>query len=261
MPFAMMPIRQLGSRSCARSIWARSPRRAYSSQPQPPPSPSGQQTPTPASDVKTTSPPAPVPAPAPSPYLRPAVRFFKWYRHHERHSPHTTQLWITPLIYLAGDLSAQLITGDDYDPARALRAVLVGTVVAVPSYRWLMLLSRHFNYSSTALSTAARVGVNQLVFAPVFNVYFFSAHALLEGEGAEGAVERVASAVPKSIPRSCLYWPLVTAFAFTYVRPHSRAAVVGLFTIAWQSYLSWLNRRTERREPGGTAGMVLDTGS
>lgn len=82
----------------------------------------------------------------------------------------------------------------------------------------------------------------------MFNVYFFAFHALLSGDGARGAVERVKNTVPESIPRSFLYWPMATAISFTYVQPQSRSVVTGLFAVVWQSYLSWLNRRTERNK-------------
>lgn len=184
----------------------------------------------------------------PSRYFRPLARFFAWYARQQSLRPYITQLCSTPIIFGVGDLSAQTIGDDEYDLARSLRTIIIGAVISIPSYKWFLLLGRHFNYSSTALSTGAKVAVNQFVYTPLFNVYFFAFHAFLSGEGAVGTVERVKSAVSESIPRSFLYWPLATTINFTYVQPQYRAVVTGLFGVVWQTYLSWLNRRTEKDE-------------
>lgn len=139
-------------------------------------------------------------------------------------------------------------TTDYSDPHRSFRAIVVRAVISIPSYRWFIALGERFNYSSITLSIGAKVAATQLVYTPMFNVYFFAFHALLSGDGARGAVERVKNTVPESIPRSFLYWPMATAISFTYVQPQSRSVVTGLFAVVWQSYLSWLNRRTERNK-------------
>ncbi|KAB8246185.1 hypothetical protein BDV35DRAFT_354420 [Aspergillus flavus] len=77
---------------------------------------------------------------------------------------------------------------------------------------------------------------------------FFAFHGLLAGEGLWGASERVKNTVPISIPRSILYWPLVTAFNFSYIRPQSRSIATSLFAAFWQSYLSWLNSSAGKGE-------------
>lgn len=40
-------------------------------------------------------------------------------------------------------------------------------------------------------------------------------------------------------------WPIITAFSFTFIAPHSRSAFAGCFAVVWQTYLSWLNRAAE----------------
>lgn len=175
-----------------------------------------------------------------------SIRFFKWYSYQQKRRPYTTQICSTPIIYCLGDYSAQVIGGEEYDLHRSLRSVIVGAVTSIPSYHWFLFLGRHFNYSSTMLSTGAKVAVNQLIYTPLFNVYFFAFHAILSGQDARGAWERVKTAVPQSIPRSFLFWPLVTAFNFTYIKPQSRSVATGVFAVFWQSYLSWLNKRSEK---------------
>lgn len=61
-----------------------------------------------------------------------------------------------------------------------------------------MYLSRAFNYPSQLLSLATKVIVNQIVFTPLFNTYFFGMQALLAGDTLLDAWERINNTVPTS---------------------------------------------------------------
>ena len=111
-----------------------------------------------------------------------------------------------------------------------------------------MYLNRSFNYSSRMLSLATKVTVNQIVFTPVFNSYFFGMQSLLSGDTVLEAWERIKRTVPTSFINSCKLWPAVTAFSFTYIQPQYRALFAGVIAVGWQSYLSWLNQRAANEE-------------
>lgn len=111
-----------------------------------------------------------------------------------------------------------------------------------------MYLNRSFNYSSRMLSLATKVTVNQIVFTPVFNSYFFGMQSLLSGDTFLEAWERIKKTVPTSFINSCKLWPAVTAFSFTYIQPQYRALFAGVIAVGWQSYLSWLNQRAANEE-------------
>ena len=111
-----------------------------------------------------------------------------------------------------------------------------------------MYLNRSFNYSSRMLSLATKVTVNQIVFTPVFNSYFFGMQSLLSGDTLLEAWERIKRTVPTSFINSCKLWPAVTAFSFTYIQPQYRALFAGVIAVGWQSYLSWLNQRAANEE-------------
>ena len=111
-----------------------------------------------------------------------------------------------------------------------------------------MYLNRSFNYSSRMLSLATKVTVNQIVFTPVFNSYFFGMQSLLSGDTYLEAWERIKRTVPTSFVNSCKLWPAVTAFSFTYIQPQYRALFAGVIAVGWQSYLSWLNQRAANEE-------------
>lgn len=108
-----------------------------------------------------------------------------------------------------------------------------------------MFLAHNFNYTSRILSLGTKVLVNQMVFTPSFNVFYFSAQALLSGETIESAIERVKIAVPSSTLNAMKVWPAVTAFSFTFIPIEYRPIFAGFVAVGWQTYLSYLNHQAE----------------
>ncbi|KAL1963876.1 hypothetical protein VTN77DRAFT_7682 [Rasamsonia byssochlamydoides] len=226
----------------------------------------------------------------------PIGKFGRWYTRAQERRPYVTQVASSFVIYLCGDLSAQLLFPTDvkavepvrdrskeigaaeqseeeseqklggYDPLRTLRHLTVGLVSSIPSYKWFMFLHHNFNYSSKFLSILTKVSVQQAVFTPVFNTYFFSMQSLLAGATLEETWERVKRAVPTSIKNSVKLWPAVTAFSFMYVPPHFRSVFGGSVAVGWQTYLSWLNQKAAREvaavaaaEQGATPVLITES--
>ncbi|QDS71600.1 hypothetical protein FKW77_006369 [Venturia effusa] len=192
-------------------------------------------------------------------------------RVHKRR-PYTVQIVSTLIIYFFGDMAAQSINptlrdeidgtassssssspssptaASAYDPQRTVRALLIGTIAAIPGYHWFLFLARNFNYSSKPGSILIKVIVNQMIFTPVFNSYFFGMQSALSGAGLEEIVERIRNTVPTSWKNSWKLWPVVTAFSFTFVRVELRGLFAGVIAIGWQTYLSILNQRAAKME-------------
>ncbi|KAK4099256.1 FMN-linked oxidoreductase [Parathielavia hyrcaniae] len=179
--------------------------------------------------------------------LGPLTRAAQAYARAQRKRPYVTQVCTSLFIYLCSDISAQSMSGKDYDPTRTARSLLVGSISAIPSYRWFVWLSDNFNYPSRVLSIAAKVIVNQICFTPVFNTYFFGMQALLSGANPAETWERIRQTVPVSCLNSCKLWPAVTAFSFALLPLEYRPVFGGVIAVGWQTYLSYLNRLAERR--------------
>ncbi|XXG99411.1 UDP-glucose-4-epimerase [Hypoxylon texense] len=180
--------------------------------------------------------------------LGPLTRAGQAYARAQRARPWATQVATSVFIYLAADLSAQRIGGREYAPERTARNLVVGTVWAVPGYLWFIWLSRNFNYASHAVSIAVKIVVNQLVFTPTFNSYFFGFQALLAGDSLPEIWDRVRRTVPVSWVNAWKLWPAVTAFSFTFVPIEYRSVFAGVVAVGWQTYLSYLNRQAEIEE-------------
>ncbi|KAK7532898.1 Mpv17/PMP22 family protein [Phyllosticta citribraziliensis] len=180
-------------------------------------------------------------------WLEPAMKPLRFFERAQARRPLLVQFISSICIWFLGDLSAQSISSTEedgsYSPLRALRAVVIGGIFSIPSYKWFMWLGRSFNYSSQILSLATKTVFNQLTFAPLFNTYFFTMQSLLSGATVEETVERVKRTVPVSWINSCKLWPAVTAFSFAFVPAQFRSIFVGIIAIGWQTWLSLLNQR------------------
>ncbi|KAJ5987511.1 hypothetical protein N7451_011876 [Penicillium sp. IBT 35674x] len=222
----------------------------------------------------------------------PVGRLGRRYARAQKERPYQTQLWSSIVIYLCGDLSAQLFFppdqpapandnqdvskpyaevkdeddkkpgfGSSYDPWRTVRHLIVGAGSSIPSYNWFWFLHNNFNFSSKLLSILTKVTVQQIVFTPVFNTYFFSVHSLLAGATFEETWERLKKALPVSISNSVKLWPAVTAFSFMYVPPEYRNVFSGVIAVGWQTYLSWLNQKAAREVQQAEAAIEAATSS
>ncbi|KAK8029287.1 hypothetical protein PG991_006343 [Apiospora marii] len=217
-------------------------------------------------EAGTTAVPVPVPgAVAPLPIwqrLGPLTRGAEAYARAQRRRPWVTQVATMLVIYLCADISAQQISGkDEHEYARTARSLTIGGVAAIPGHIWFVFLSQHFNYPSKVLSVAVKVAINQAVFTPLFNTYFFGGQALLSGDSLEQAWDRVRATVPVSVVNSCKLWPAVTAVSFAYLPLEYRALFAGVVAVGWQTYLSFLNRQAEAAEALALAAEGAEAGS
>lgn len=214
----------------------------------------------------------PTPRTIPGPiwlWLEPLASPFHAYGRMQNRSPYVTQLFSTLIIYFLGDLSAQSFSRpqapastsssnsksesalDWYDPLRAVRALTIGGLAAIPGYHWFLWLGNNFNYRSKILSLGTKVVVNQIAFTPLFNCYFFGMQSALSGAGLREVAERVRNTVPTSWWNSWKVWPAVTAFSFAFVGREFRSIFAGVVAIGWQTYLSMLNQRAAEAEGMG----------
>jgi hypothetical protein len=96
--------------------------------------------------------------------------------------------------------------------------------------------------------TVHQVFINQTLFTPLFNSYFFGMQTLLAGATFPEIIERISNTVPTSWYNSWKVWPAVTAFSFSYVPIQYRSIFGGVVAIGWQTYLNLLNQAAAAEE-------------
>jgi protein Mpv17 len=247
-----------GARLCVRRSFARARGQPTQHRAQSQKNPSPENTPSPSTQESTATKAASyITTPKWfAPFVQPLTAPFRAYGRVQSRRPYITQFTSSLIIYFLGDLSSQLVQRDTdasftYDPSRGLRAITIGGISSIPSYRYFIFLSSHFNYFRTHVANLAlKVIINQLTFAPLFNTYFFGMQSLLslETPQPEAMLKRVYDTVPQSWLMSCRFWPFVTAFSFTFVPMQHRSIFAGGMAIFWQTYLGILNQRAVIKE-------------
>lgn len=80
-------------------------------------------------------------------WLEPIKIPFRSYERMQQRSPLLTQWETTLVIYFLGDLCAQAVQtegfgGGRYEPIRGLRAMIIGGIMSIPSFKWFIWLGR-----------------------------------------------------------------------------------------------------------------------
>lgn len=68
--------------------------------------------------------------------LGPLTRATQAYGRAQRKRPWVVQLCTSLTIFCLGDISAQRMSGKDYDPERTGRAVIIGGIISIPNFEW-----------------------------------------------------------------------------------------------------------------------------
>jgi hypothetical protein len=71
--------------------------------------------------------------------LGPLTRAGEAYGRAQRRRPWVTQTATAVVIYLCADISAQRMSGKEYDPKRTARSMFIGALAAIPNYTWYVL--------------------------------------------------------------------------------------------------------------------------
>jgi protein Mpv17 len=133
---------------------------------------------------------------------------------------------------------------------------------------WFRFLSTSVKFPSKRVTIMARVGADQLLFAPTNLFCFLSTMAFLEGwpekstmtttttttttlaaaveeEKKKGAGERIADKLDSTywmaLSRNYMVWPFIQIANFSLVPLHHRVLVVNVIALGWNCYLSYLN--------------------
>ncbi|KAF2453447.1 SYM1 protein [Lineolata rhizophorae] len=175
----------------------------------------------------------------------------RWYQARLARSPFLTQSITTSILFATGDTLAQQGVekrgGAAHDYMRTGRMALYGGCVFGPvATAWYGFLGRRINLSSTSRTIGTRVGLDQLVFAPLHMPVFLSSMALLEGKN---PVPRVQQAYWTALKGNWTVWPAVQGVNFALVPDMWRVMVVNVVSIGWNCYLSFLNSQgvTEKK--------------
>eukprot|EP00899_Mesostigma_viride_P026523 jgi/Mesvir1/7055/Mv09171-RA.1 len=126
-----------------------------------------------------------------------------------------------------------------YEASRTLRQSVLGGVVFAPlAHTWYQRLSATFPLS-TLPHTAAKVLIDQTVWAFSVTYVLMCASSYLAGHGLKHGFEKAHKTVPEVLVTSWMIWPFVQAVNLSIVPPPMRLLVVNLVSVPWTAYLAY----------------------
>ncbi|KAF1350077.1 hypothetical protein BDV97DRAFT_182436 [Delphinella strobiligena] len=168
----------------------------------------------------------------------------RWYQLKLAQRPLLTQSITTAVLFATGDAMAQTaIEKKDlktYDWARSGRMAFYGGAIFGPlATKWFgVLQSRVRIPSSPNGEILARVGLDQLVFAPCNLFAFLNYMAIMEGSDPQKKIE---STYTNALSKNWMVWPFVQLANFKFTPLQHRVLVVNVVSLGWNCYLSYLN--------------------
>ncbi|KAK2767748.1 hypothetical protein FQN54_003906 [Arachnomyces sp. PD_36] len=134
-----------------------------------------------------------------------------------------------------------------FDFERLTRFMSYGFFMAPVQFQWFGFLSRTFPVTKTQATLPAfkRVAMDQLMFAPIGLVCFFTFMTVAEGGGKRALSRKFRDVYLPTLKANFLLWPAVQMLNFRVVPIQFQIPFVSTIGIAWTAYLSLTNSSEE----------------
>ncbi|KAE8351101.1 hypothetical protein BDV28DRAFT_137838 [Aspergillus coremiiformis] len=134
-----------------------------------------------------------------------------------------------------------------FDFERLTRFMSYGFFMAPIQFKWFGFLSRTFPLTkkNPTLAALKRVAVDQLLFAPVGLVCFFTFMTIAEGGGRRALTRKFQDVYLPTLKANFVLWPAVQILNFRVVPIQFQIPFVSSIGIAWTAYLSLTNSSEE----------------
>ncbi|KAK9800803.1 hypothetical protein WJX73_007307 [Symbiochloris irregularis] len=151
------------------------------------------------------------------------------------------------LGFTLGDFIAQLYSRPPqginwrYDTFRTLRLAAYGGCIGGPiGHHWFGYLDRVImpHKPKSAAAIASKIGLDQLIMAPIGTILFFSITKLLDGFQAAAVIPTVQEKLVPTVLASYKLWPLAHSFNFAFVPSSQRILYINTVAILWTFMLS-----------------------
>ncbi|XP_052188451.1 uncharacterized protein LOC127798856 [Diospyros lotus] len=173
----------------------------------------------------------------------PKMGFLRWYLGMLDRRPVATKAATSSLIYVAADLTSQMITlppSGSFDTMRTLRMAGFGFLILGPSqHMWFNFVARIIPRRDV-LSTLKKLAMGQLIYGPCINGIFFSFNAAALGEIGEEIIARLKRDLPTTLMNGLMFWPICDFLTYKVVPVHLQPLINSSFSYIWTIYLTYM---------------------
>ncbi|KAL4477164.1 hypothetical protein ABPG72_008898 [Tetrahymena utriculariae] len=186
------------------------------------------------------------------------MSFLKFFNKQLETNPLRTKMITSTLTYSAGDFVAQKYfeKSETYSYQRALKSIIYGSLFAAPVlHKWHNLIpvlaQRYIFYRFNDVSKYTRAFVkmiiDQTMFAPVFNCYFYIMINLIEYQSFQKGVQSIQDKLWETLKSGWKLWPLAQIINFSFVPIQYRVLYGNMVAMFWFTYLSYMQHKHKQQ--------------
>ncbi|XP_077216156.1 protein SYM1-like [Tasmannia lanceolata] len=169
--------------------------------------------------------------------------FVNWYIGMVESRPVLVKSVTAGLIFMAADLSSQMITltsSDSMDLIRTLRMAGYGMLILGPSlHMWFNFISKALP-KRDVLNILKKLFLGQTTYGPIMTAIFFSMNAGLQGENGSEIVTRLKRDMIPTMISGLMYWPICDFITFKFIPVHLQPLICNSFSFFWTIYLTYM---------------------
>lgn len=153
--------------------------------------------------------------------------------------------------FTVGDLLAQkAVEGkEEIDFMRTFRMGAFGALWHGPSGHFFYgFLDKQF--VGTSMKTVfTKVGIDQVIWNPIFGTVFFTYLGLAEGKSTDQIVDKIKADLPTAVTGSWAYWVPAHFVNFRFIPSEQRLLYINCMQIMYNIFLSFLGNKEVAKKP------------
>ncbi|XP_039146381.1 protein SYM1 [Dioscorea cayenensis subsp. rotundata] len=169
--------------------------------------------------------------------------FVTWYLGRIEARPVLTKSLTAGAIFVAADISSQMITlesSDSLDLIRTIRMASYGMVLSGPSlHLWFNFVARIIP-KRDLISTLKKLFIGQTVYGPIMTSIFFSSNAAAQGETSAEIYARLKRDLIPTLKSGLIYWPFCDFITFKFIPVRLQPLVSNSFSFLWTIYITYM---------------------
>lgn len=145
-----------------------------------------------------------------------------------------------------GDFLAQKFLGskdDAFDYARLIRLASFGLLLHGPIGHYFYGFLDSQMPKTDPITVALKVLIDQVLWAPIFTVLFFTYIGLASGDGPNKIIEKCKKDVITGVTGSWKVWPIAHAINFKFIPSSQRLLYINTIQVGYNIFLSMLSSK------------------
>lgn len=160
--------------------------------------------------------------------------------------PIATKAMTSLIGFFIGDLIAQKFLGENkgsLDWARSARMASFGFLIHGPTGHYFYSALDRLIVGTAPLKVAAKVVIDQLLWAPIFTALFFSYLGITERKPFDDIMAKINNDTWTGVTTSWKFWPLAHAVNFAFVPTQQRLLYINVLQVGYNVILSLLGNK------------------